>query len=135
MDFLLYFGAFWNFFKCTFHKKRYLNKKIGIFLGALLGAFDKYVEIMCYFREFLNVLVAFGRVLGHFLTNFENSKEIPCYFLKTLNLGDLPKFGSRLHLCFQVVSTRYDHIEESKSFMSQHLLDTVSNMYFSPVKN
>jgi hypothetical protein len=40
--------------------------KFGSFLGAFLGAFDKYVEILCYFGSFFNVLVSFGSFLGRF---------------------------------------------------------------------
>ena len=41
-------------------------KKFGSFSGAFLGAFDKYVEILCYFGSFFNVLVSFGSFLGRF---------------------------------------------------------------------
>ena len=40
--------------------------KFGSFSGAFLGAFDKYVEILCYFGSFSKVLVAFGSFLGRF---------------------------------------------------------------------
>ena len=41
-------------------------KKFGSFSGAFWGAFDKYVEIQCYFGSFFNVLVSFGSFLGRF---------------------------------------------------------------------
>ena len=41
-------------------------KKIGSFSGAFLGAFDKYVEILCYFGSFSKVLLAFESFLERF---------------------------------------------------------------------
>ena len=41
-------------------------KNNGSFSGAFLGAFDKYVEILCYFGSFSKVLVAFGSFLERF---------------------------------------------------------------------
>ena len=57
------------------------------FLGVFLGAFDKYVEILCYFRELFQRFGSIWKLLRELLTNFETSKEVLCYFLKT------PKFG------------------------------------------
>ena len=66
-------------------------KKLGAFRELFLGAFDKYVEILCYFGSFSKVLGAFGSYFGAFLTNFGNSTEILCYFLKAPKFGRSPK--------------------------------------------
>ena len=67
----------------------------GAFREPFLSAFDKYVEILCYFGSFSKVLVPFGNFLEHFFTNFENSTEILCFFLcfylKTPKFGISPK--------------------------------------------
>jgi hypothetical protein len=63
-------GAFWELFWVLLTKTEKVcgifKKKIGSFSGAFLGAFDKYVEILCYFGSFFNVLVSFGSFLGRF---------------------------------------------------------------------
>ena len=50
-------------------------------MGAFLGSFDKYVEILCYFRELFQRFGIIQKLFGAFLTNFGNSTEILCYFL------------------------------------------------------
>ena len=61
-------GAFRELFWVILTKKKFCGifKKIGSFSGAFLGAFDKYVEILCYFGSFFNVLVSFVSFLGRF---------------------------------------------------------------------
>ena len=54
-------------------------------MGAFLGAFDKYVEILCYFWE---PFQRFGSIRKLF---WEFSWKLP-------NSGHLPKFGSQRHL-------------------------------------
>ena len=54
-------------------------KTIGSFSGAFLGASDKYVELLCYFGSFFNVLVSFGSFLGRF-DQFWNSTEFSVLF-------------------------------------------------------
>ena len=41
-------------------------KKLEAFWESVLGAFDKYVEILCYFGSFSKVLVEFGRFLERY---------------------------------------------------------------------
>ena len=64
------FGGFSGAFLGTFDKKRkklwYFLKKSGAFQELLWVLFDKYVEILCYFRSFFNVLVSFGSFFGRF---------------------------------------------------------------------
>ena len=62
-------GAFRELFWVLLTKtEKFCNifKKFGSFSGAFWGAFDKYVEILCYFGSFFNVLVSFGSFLGRF---------------------------------------------------------------------
>ena len=62
-------GAFWELFWVLLTKtKKFCGilKKFRSFSGAFLGAFDKHVEILCYFGSFFNVLVSFGSFLGQF---------------------------------------------------------------------
>ena len=56
-----------------------------------LGAFDKYVEILCCFWELFQRFGSIRKLFGAFLTNFENSTEILCYFL--CYFLKTPKFG------------------------------------------
>ena len=60
-------------------------KKFGSFSGAFLGAFDKYVEILCYFWEPFQRFGSIRKLFGAFSWKLPNS-------------GHLPKFGSRRHL-------------------------------------
>ena len=62
-------GAFLELFWVLMTKtKKFcaILKKFGSFSGAFLGAFDKYVESLCYFGSFSKVLVAFGSFLERF---------------------------------------------------------------------
>ena len=59
--------------------------------GSFLGSFDKYLEILCYFREFFLTFGSILKIFDVFLTYFENSTEILCYFLKTPKLGRSPE--------------------------------------------
>ena len=65
--------------------------------GFFGGAFDKYVEIPCYFLELFKRFGCIWKIFGAFLTNFENSKEVLgyflCNFLKTPEFGRTPKVG------------------------------------------
>ena len=45
-------------------------KKLGDFWELFWGLFDKYVEILCYFWELFNVLIAFGSFWGIFFYQF-----------------------------------------------------------------
>ena len=56
-------------------------KKNGSFSGAFLGAFDKYVENLCNFRELFQCFGSICKLYEEFFTNFENSTEILCYYL------------------------------------------------------
>ena len=49
-------------------------------LGAFLGAFDKYVEILCYFWEPFQRFGIIWKLFGAFLTNFEIAKNFLCVF-------------------------------------------------------
>ena len=60
-------------------------------LGAFLGAFDKYVEILCCFWELFQRFGSIQKLFGAFLTNFETSTEIMCYFLKSPEFGRSPE--------------------------------------------
>ena len=51
--------------------------------GSFLDAFDKYVDIMCYFWEIFQHFGSIRRLFGALFTNLENSTEITCHFLKT----------------------------------------------------
>ena len=62
-----------------------------LFGSFFLGAFDKYVEILCYFRELFQRFGSIRKLLRELLTNFETSKEVLCYFLKTPEFGRSPK--------------------------------------------
>ena len=87
-------GAFRELFRVLFTKTEKfcpIFKNIGIFLGAFLGAFEKYVEILCYFRELFQRFGIIRKLFGAFLTNFGNSTEILCYFLKAPEFGRSPK--------------------------------------------
>ena len=49
---------------CTFSlRNRLVLKKIGSFSGVFLGAFEKYIEILCYFWELFQ---HFGSIQGLF---------------------------------------------------------------------
>ena len=65
-------------------------------MGAFLGAFDKYVEIMCYFRELFPRFGSIRKLFGVFLTNFEKAQNFLCYFLcfflKNSEFGSTPEF-------------------------------------------
>ena len=65
-----------------------------------MGAFDKYVEILCYFGSFFNVLVSFGSFFRAFLTNFEITQNFLCYFLcyflKNSEFGRTPEFREQV---------------------------------------
>ena len=74
-----------------------------------MGAFDKYVEILCNFREFFQRFDSIRKLVGAFLTNFDNNTEILCYCLKTPEIreisqnsgaGDTP--GSDIIMCLVV---------------------------------
>ena len=56
-----------------------------------MGAFGKYVEILCYYRELFQRFGSIGKLFGVLLTNFENNTEILCYFL--CYFLKTPKFG------------------------------------------
>ena len=95
-------GAFWELFWVLLTKtKKFCGifKKIGSFSGAFLGAFDKYVEILCYFGSFFKVLVSFGSFLGRFWPILKYHRIFCAIFCaiswKTPNSGELPNFGSR----------------------------------------
>ena len=60
-------------------------------MGIFLGAFDKYVKIVCYFWELFQRFVSIWKLLGAFLTNLENGTEILCYFRKTSEFGRSPE--------------------------------------------
>ena len=81
-------GAFRELFWVLLTKKEKfcaIFKKIGSFSGAFLGAFDKYVEILCYFWEPFQRFGSIRKLFGAFSWKLPNS-------------GHLPKFGSRRHL-------------------------------------
>ena len=55
------------------------------------GVFDKYVEILCFFRELLERFGSIRKLFGLFWTNLEISTEILCYFLCYFLIT--PEFG------------------------------------------
>ena len=65
-------------------------KKNGDIGSFFLGAFDKYVESLCYFGDFQR-FGSIQRLFGAFLTYFENSTEILGNFLKTPGFGKSPE--------------------------------------------
>ena len=79
-------------------------KNSGVFRELFLGAFEKYVEILCYFWELFQRVGTFGSFLGRFWPILKIAQifcAIFCpIFWKLLNSGDLPKFGSRRQLCY-----------------------------------
>ena len=66
-------------FSCMVKQGRVVKEGIGRFLGA----FDKYLEILCYVLELFERFGSIWKLFGAFLTNFENSTEVLCHFLKT----------------------------------------------------
>ena len=95
---------------------------------GILGAFDKYVEILCYFRSFStfwypvlpagsvyvlylqNRLAALGiiwKLFGAFLTNFEIAQNFLCYFLcyflKNSEFGRTPEYREQVTVLFASV--------------------------------
>ena len=56
-----------------------------------MGAFDKYIKMLCYFRELFQRFGSIQKLFGVFLTNFEKSTENLCYFLKTPEFGRSPE--------------------------------------------
>ena len=121
-EFGSYLGAFWLLLPNKNGKVLCNFFKIGIFLEDFLGAFDKYLEILCFFRELFQCFSSIWKLFWAFLTNFENSTEILWYFLKLSNLGDLLKFGSRRHLCLQSRSCISAQMTFTLYFASCHLL-------------
>ena len=121
-EFGSYLGAFWLLLAqkngkvlCNF----FLNRDL---FGRFLGAFDKYLEILCFFWELFQCFSSIWKLFWAFLTNFENSTEILWYFLKPSNLGDLLKFGSRRHLCLQSCSCISAQMTLTLYLASCHLL-------------
>ena len=81
--------AFWELFWVFLTKAEKLCAIF--FLIELSGAYDKSVEILCYFRELFKFFGSILKLFWAFLTNFENGTEILCNFLKTPEFGRSPK--------------------------------------------
>ena len=68
-------------FLCTLRKTETfctILKIFGSFWGVFL--FDKYVEILCYFRELFQCFGNIWKLFGVFLTNFENAQKFFAIF-------------------------------------------------------
>ena len=94
LKFLQNSGAFRELFRQLLTKTEKfcaILKKFWSFLGLFLGAFGKYVEILCYFWKLFQPFDIIRKLFGAFLTNFENSTEILCYFLKPPEFGRSPE--------------------------------------------